>query len=250
VEPASPSDAIDRGRDSDPNRFVGADQPADTRDTSAIAAELRLVAQELRTLYIPRFQTCLDRLLPEYLDARNQAQLAAEDAKVSLDPLKPPQPAPSSILPAHPLDRGVIDALCRGAVEVDLVRYRNDHPEQRSRYGAWFARSRLHFALRSPRAQCRTRTMGRPTPALLAVPTSSAGSTNWLRVDGPVDATARGRRSRLWRPRVRNLIVAQPPCRLPLPVPGRPARQRWAQARTRWKQTRAASGAGAVSDER
>jgi hypothetical protein len=90
------------------------------------------VAHELRAVFPEALAASLTRVLPAYLAARNQA-LMAEEERTQMSLAEPPEPAPATIVPKHPLDRHVIAALCTGVVRFsDVLGYRTATPQERS----------------------------------------------------------------------------------------------------------------------
>jgi Domain of unknown function (DUF4157) len=123
MQPVETERAVDQGRDLHVNvNDEGlAEQTSHGKD-----AYFPDVAVELANVLTAQLNRSLQRVTPRYIARRYQLKLK--------QPRKPanaevPEPSAADILPAHPMDRLVIETLCQGGkVDIDYDRFAKDRP--------------------------------------------------------------------------------------------------------------------------
>jgi len=123
MQPVEAERAVDQGRDLHVNVSEEgvAEQTSHGKD-----AYFPDVAVELANVLTAQLNRSLQRVTPRYIARRYQLKL-----KQPRKPANPavPEPSAADILPAHPMDRLVIDTLCRGGkVDIDYDRFAKDRP--------------------------------------------------------------------------------------------------------------------------
>lgn len=106
------------------NRGRGADENGGSPD-----AYFKAVASEVANLLIARVTESVKRLLPRYAHATNTV-FSQQKGPVKPDPHDPPDPTFDLIVMSAPIDKYVAPHLL-GKVRVDLVHYRDAHPNEK-----------------------------------------------------------------------------------------------------------------------
>lgn len=159
LEPIPPERAIDRGRDMQTGFTPEGDQFQMGTSKDAYFPD---VSTELHNALTAQLNKSLQRIMPRYVARRFQLKMAQPKKASTIVP----EPATSDILPAHPMDRLVINAVCSGGkVDVDFDRFGREKPP-----------------IDMPAKP------GEPRPVMFEFQGGS-GAWFWLRVQSPLNAT-------------------------------------------------------------